>query len=63
MTAASSYTQALQGVAEQLPGASLPWLQTLRTTGFTALVTQGLPSTRDEDWRYSNLSALTKKKF
>ncbi len=59
----SSYTQALQDVAEQLPGASLPWLQQLRSTGFTEFVNQGFPKAQDEDWRYSNLSALTKKSF
>lgn len=39
------------------------WLQVLRSDALTQFAAQGFPSPRDEDWRYTNVSAIEKKRF
>jgi Fe-S cluster assembly protein SufD len=39
------------------------WLQSLRAEALTQFAAQGFPSPRDEDWRYTNVSAIEKKRF
>lgn len=39
------------------------WLQTLRTEALTQFAAQGFPSPRAEEWRYTNVSAIEKKRF
>lgn len=46
-----------------LPEPALAWLQALRTEASTQFSNIGLPSSRDEDWRYTQVSALAKKTF
>ncbi len=44
--------------------ADLPaWMQDLREKGIEYYQKQGLPSTHDEDWRYTNLQPLSQIKF
>jgi Fe-S cluster assembly protein SufD len=40
-----------------------PWLQTLRAKALTQFTAQGFPSPRTEEWRYTNVSAIEKKRF
>ena len=47
----------------QLPGDQLPWLQALRQDALAAFTERGFPSLREEDWRYTKLSALDKSVF
>jgi len=39
------------------------WLQALRVEALTQFATQGFPSPRAEEWRYTNVSAIEKKRF
>jgi Fe-S cluster assembly protein SufD len=39
------------------------WLHTLRANALTQFNTQGFPSPRAEEWRYTNVSAIEKKRF
>jgi Fe-S cluster assembly protein SufD len=39
------------------------WLAELRRSAMTRFVERGFPTTRDEDWRYTNLSSLTATAF
>jgi Fe-S cluster assembly protein SufD len=39
------------------------WLQQLREGGWARFSAKGFPSTRDEDWRFTNLAALKKISF
>lgn len=41
-------------------GANVPWLAELRDASAAAFRTQGLPTPRVEDWKYTNLKALDK---
>ncbi len=39
------------------------WLQALRDNALTLFAAQGFPSPRAEEWRYTNVSAIEKKRF
>lgn len=58
-----SYLTAYQELAASLPGQDLPWLQHLRSEGLAAFSERGFPNIREEEWRYTNLSALNKTVF
>jgi Fe-S cluster assembly protein SufD len=40
-----------------------PWLQTLRQEAFTRFAETGFPTTHDEDWRFTNVSAVANTEF
>ena len=46
-----------------LPGHSLPWLNALRREALEEFTTHGFPKPREEEWRYTNVSAIEKKHF
>jgi Fe-S cluster assembly protein SufD len=60
---ASRYTAEYQTIASALPGQDLPWLKALRAEALAQFSEQGFPSPREEEWRYTNVSALEKKLF
>lgn len=62
-TTASRYTAEYQSLAPVLPGQALPWLQQLRIQALEKFSAQGFPSLREEEWRYTNVSAIEKKLF
>lgn len=59
----SRYPAEYASIAPVLPGQALPWLQKLRTQALERFSAQGFPSLRDEEWRYTNVSAIEKKLF
>jgi len=59
----SRYIAEYEKTADLLPGQSLIWLNTLRTEAFNCFSDQGFPSLREEEWRYTNVSAIEKKLF
>jgi Fe-S cluster assembly protein SufD len=48
---------------KQLPGHSLPWLGAWREKAMRDFVAGGLPSLRDEDWKYTSLAAIERHRF
>jgi len=44
-------------------GHSLPWLRTLRENALERFCQVGFPTTRDEDWRFTNISAIAEMPF
>ena len=62
-------TQALQNYAESFSGleksaASEPsFIHNLRRGGFARFSEKGFPTIRDEDWRFTNLSAIAQTPF
>jgi len=50
-------------VAAGLPGAKLPWLARLRRDALDRFVVSGLPTTRDEEWKYTNVAALARRPY
>lgn len=57
------YRKHFDALGETLPGAGLGWLSARRQAALAAFDARGFPSPRDEDWRYTNVSALEKKRF
>jgi Fe-S cluster assembly protein SufD len=52
-----------QLIAQRNPLVSAGWLQSIRDRAQNLLRDQALPSTRDEDWRFTDLSALYRTTF
>ena len=44
-------------------GRELPWLRTLRAEAFARFCETGFPTTHDEDWRFTNVSAIARAQF
>lgn len=50
-------------LAPRFPGANIPWLRDVRKQAFDRFKTTGLPTLRDEDWKYTDLSLLRQSAF
>ncbi len=59
----SSYIDDYNDIASALPGQSISWLQDLRKHAFALFSDKGFPSLREEEWRYTNVSGIEKKRF
>ncbi len=59
----SRYLDNYPVLATTLPGQDLPWLQHLRKAALQHFAASGFPSPREEDWRYTNITAIEKKLF
>ncbi len=46
-----------------LPGKTLPWLQTLRQNAQAQFESAGLPAKKEEDWKYTSLWSLSQQHF
>jgi len=57
------YAEHYKAVSTDLPGQSLPWLQALRTAANIDFSARGFPSPREEEWRYTNVMPIEKKRF
>src|SRR5215831_19406901 len=44
-------------------GHALPWLRKLRRDAFARFCEVGFPTTHDEDWRFTNVSAIAQAPF
>jgi Fe-S cluster assembly protein SufD len=58
-----SYLAHLISQCKPLPAGSSDWLQGVRDRALNLLQDQALPSTRDEDWRFTDLVALYRTPF
>ena len=58
-------TQAIESFISQqaVAGAGAEWLDRLRSRGVERFNALGIPTTRDEDWKYTNLRALASKQY
>jgi len=52
-----------QTLADALPGRNLPWLNAIRQVALGSFAASGFPSPREEEWKYTNVTALEKKLF
>jgi Fe-S cluster assembly protein SufD len=59
----AAYLTEYSGLAASLPGLDLPWLQGFRKQALQTFGVSGFPGNREEEWRYTNLSALNKTLF
>ena len=49
--------------AERNPDSEPDWLTATRQTAMAQVIHHGLPTTRQENWKYTNLRSLSRKKF
>jgi Fe-S cluster assembly protein SufD len=54
------YVEEYDEIKSTLPGQELDWLVQLRQQGLDQFSTQGFPTIRDEDWRYTNVTPFIK---
>jgi len=52
------FHQMFRQLVKTLPGAQLPWLRAARQSAFDQFDALGLPTTRLEDWKYTNVSTI-----
>lgn len=57
------YCEQFQAHGDSLPGTGLPWLQARRQAAAARFSAGGFPSPREEEWKYTNVTALEKKLF
>jgi Fe-S cluster assembly protein SufD len=62
-TGAAGFLHRFDGLRARLPGHRLPWLETLREAAAAAFRAQGLPTRRDEAWKYTDLRPLAEAGF
>ena len=57
------FVQDYEGIAPQLAGAGIGWLDELRRAALGRYSVQGLPGPRTEAWKYTNLNIARRKAF
>jgi Fe-S cluster assembly protein SufD len=60
---ATRYIEDYRTFADALPGQNLPWLSALRKAALARFSSQGFPSPREEEWKYTNVAAIERKRF
>ena len=61
--AAAPYLAQFSEVEASLPGAATPWLGELRRDAIARFAETGLPTSRLEDWRFTDLRRLARTPF
>lgn len=57
------YLHAHAESARRLAGHQLPWLAQMRERALAQFAEQGFPTTRDEEWRYTNIAPIQRSAF
>jgi Fe-S cluster assembly protein SufD len=58
-----SWLESFVEFEKRAAGHELPWLRQLRQDAFARFAEVGFPSTHDEDWRFTNISAISQTPF
>src|SRR5581483_8770064 len=58
-----TYLESFSDFEKVAVGHDQPWLRHLRADAFARFCEVGLPTTRDEDWRFTNISAIAQTQF
>src|ERR1044072_5374568 len=61
-TSKTSYLEAFRSVQEREPAAQA-WLGRLRENAMSRFEELGFPSTKDEEWKYTNVAAIARTQF
>lgn len=57
------YNEVFTQLVSQMPGSMIAWLRTLQTEAFEHFIQQGIPTRRDEHWKYHNLNFIEHNAF
>ena len=63
LTNIDSWLENFTDLEKKGAGQNLPWLRRLREDAFARFCEVGFPTTKDEDWRFTNVSAIAKTVF
>lgn len=63
VTATSAYVDAFERLRSRLAGSAVPWIQQTRETALSRFAKQGFPTTRDEEWKYTNVAPIQRRVF
>jgi Fe-S cluster assembly protein SufD len=58
-----SWLEAYTEAERHAPGRALPWLKKLREDAFARFCVVGFPTTKDEDWRFTNVAGIARTAF
>ena len=58
-----TYLETFANFSKRASGHNLPWLRKLREDAFARFCETGFPTTHDEDWRFTNISAIARTPF
>jgi Fe-S cluster assembly protein SufD len=61
--AIAKYAESFRGFEKSAASHELAWLRKLRQDGFARFSETGFPTTRDEDWRFTNPAAIAQTPF
>src|SRR5262252_7860947 len=62
-TEQSLYADQFSTLRERLPGSHLPWVQELRQDAMEKFLALGFPTTKLEDWKYTNVAPIRRTTF
>src|SRR2546428_7511778 len=63
ITELETYLESFSEFEKRAAGHNLPWLRSLREDAFARFCEVGFPTTHDEDWRFTNVSAIERTPF
>lgn len=61
MNAIERYSADFARVEASLPGSEIAWLQDARRDALAGFAERGMPTTREEDWKYTDVAVLEKR--
>ncbi|MBC7943976.1 MAG: Fe-S cluster assembly protein SufD [Burkholderiales bacterium] len=61
VNAIERYSADFARIENALPGSSIGWLQDARRDALSRFAERGIPTTRDENWKYTDVSSLEKR--
>src|SRR5262245_62819543 len=57
------YSAQFSSMREQLPGSHWPWVERLRQNGMDDFLALGFPTTKLENWKYTNVAPIRRITF
>src|SRR3989338_4942360 len=63
VTKPSTFLTGLNELFPRIQKSSPGWLNTIRQNGVNRFQALGLPTPKDEEWKYTNIAAIAAKKF
>src|SRR5215471_10378750 len=58
-----TYLESFTAFQKRATGHNLAWLRDLRESAFARFCEVGFPTTHEEDWRFTNVSAIARTQF